>query len=137
MIKVGDTISKRYVFTREKIRFFAEETGDTNPLHHDEARAAASRFGGIIACGAHMSGVLMSLGAAQAAEQQGENVGLDFSFRFRKAIPAGMAATFSWTVTEIEWSDKLKGDLIKSEGYIKDDAGTVYVVGHSKAVLWR
>jgi acyl dehydratase len=137
MIKVGDTISRPYVFTRETIKLFADETGDTNPLHHDEAAAAASRFGGIIACGAHMSGVLMSLGAAQMTEQEGENVGLDFCFRFHKAIPTGMAATLSWTITEIAWSGKLKGDLVKAEGHIKDDAGTVYVTGHSKAVLWR
>jgi len=136
MIKVGDTITRTYDFTRETIEAFARETGDPNPLHYDDGKAGASRFGGIIACGAHMSGVLMSLGAAQMAALDGENVGLEFGFRFLKAIPAGMTGRLSWTVSEVAWSEKLKGHLVKAEGRIEDDAGAVYVVGNSKAVLW-
>jgi acyl dehydratase len=74
MMEVGQTFSRPYVFTREGIKRFAEEAGDENPLHRDEAEAAASRFGGIIASGAHMSGVLMSLAASQLAGMR-ESVG--------------------------------------------------------------
>jgi acyl dehydratase len=42
MIKVGDTISRPYVFTRETIKLFADETGDTNPLHAASFQGAAA-----------------------------------------------------------------------------------------------
>ena len=135
MIEIGDTVTRPYVFTRENIKLFADETGDNNPLHHDEAEAGASRFGGIIACGAHMSGVLMSLGATQLAGKK-ENVGLEFTFRFVKAIPAGTETTLSWTITAIEPSEKLKGHLIFGDGQIADASGVVYVTAKSKAVMW-
>jgi acyl dehydratase len=36
------------VVTTHDIELFTEMTGDRNPLHYDEERARASRFGGII-----------------------------------------------------------------------------------------
>jgi acyl dehydratase len=135
MMEVGQTFSRPYVFTREGIKRFAEEAGDENPLHRDEAEAAASRFGGIIASGAHMSGVLMSLAASQLAGMR-ESVGLEFQFRFLKAIPAGTATTLSWTVESIEPHEGLKGDLVTLEGRIADDTGAIYVTGRSKGIVW-
>lgn len=135
MPEAGQTFSKPYLFTLENIKRYAEESGDENPLHHDEDAAAASRFGGIIACGAHMSGVLMSL-AASRREGKRQGVGLEFSFRFLKAIPAGTATTLSWTVKSIEPNEKLKGDVVTMEGLIADEAGTVYVTAQSKGVSW-
>jgi acyl dehydratase len=35
----------------------ARTMGDANPMHHDEAFATPSRFGGLIACGPHISGL--------------------------------------------------------------------------------
>lgn len=37
--------------SREKIRAYAETTGDRNPLHLDDAYAASTPFGGVIAHG--------------------------------------------------------------------------------------
>ena len=44
--------------TARDIELFTEITGDRNPLHYDEATAAASRFGGIIVQGGVTSGLL-------------------------------------------------------------------------------
>jgi acyl dehydratase len=134
-MEVGETFSKPYVFTLEGIRRFAEEAGDLNPLHSDEATAAASRFGGIIASGAHMSGVLMSLAASHLAGVK-ENVGLEFTFRFRRAIPAGTATVLSWTVTSKEPHEKLKGEIVTMDGQIADEVGSLYVTSQSKGIVW-
>ena len=135
MYRVGSEFSKPYVFTAENIRRFAEEAGDENPFHRDEAKAAASRFGGIIASGPHMSAVLMAVCASSMAGTR-DGVGLEFNFRFAKAIPAGTATLLSWTVTGIEPHEGLKGDLVSLEGRIVDDARKVYVTCQARTVVW-
>jgi len=56
--KVGDSARRSRVVQARDIELFTEITGDRNPLHYDEARAAASRFGGIIVQGGVTSGLL-------------------------------------------------------------------------------
>lgn len=135
MLRVGYEVSKPYVFTRENIRRFADEAGDDNPFHRDEEKAAASRFGGIIASGPHMSAVLMAVCASREMGTR-DGVGLDFSFRFLRAIPAGTATSLIWTVTAVEPHEGLKGELITLEGRIVDDRGKVYVTCLAHTVVW-
>jgi acyl dehydratase len=135
MLKAGDNFSKPYVFTLESIVDFARASGDENPLHYDEAKAAASRFGGIIASGTQMSAVLMGVIATWTTAGH-DSVGLDFSFRFKKAIPAGTATTLSWTVMDVAPHRGLKGDLLTLEGRIADEAGTIYVSAQGHCVIW-
>jgi 3-hydroxybutyryl-CoA dehydratase len=49
--KVGDTVSISRRITDVDIRFFAELTGDNNPVHLDEGFAEKTRFGRRIAHG--------------------------------------------------------------------------------------
>ena len=135
MYKVGDEFSKPYVFTRESIGHFAELAGDENPYHRDETKAAASRFGGIIASGPHMAAVLMAVCASSIAGTR-DGVGLEFNYRFVKAIPAGTATSLDWTVTGIEPHAGLKGDLVTLDGRIVDEAGKVYVTCQASTVVW-
>ena len=135
MYQVGHEFAKPYVFTAENIKRFAQEAGDENPYHRDEAKAAASRFGGIIASGPHMSAVLMAVCASSMAGKR-DGVGLDFNFRFVKAIPAGTATSLAWTVTGIEPHEGLKGDLVTLDGRIVDAAGKVYVTCQARTVVW-
>lgn len=135
MYEVGSEFSKPYVFTAENIKRFAQEAGDENPFHRDEVRAAASRFGGIIASGPQMSAVLMAVCASSMAGKR-DGVGLDFNFRFLKAIPAGTAALLAWIVTAIEPHEGLKGDLVTLDGRIVDEAGKVYVTCQARTVIW-
>ena len=137
MRHVGDEFSKPYVFTVENIRRFADDAGDENPFHRDAAKAAASRFGGIIASGPQMAAVLMAVCASgEAGTHEHDGVGLDFSFRFLRAIPAGTATSLAWTVTAIAPHEGLKGDLVTLEGRIVDDRGKVYVTCLAHTVVW-
>lgn len=55
MIKVNDTYSYKTIFTQEDVEFFANLTGDFNPIHLDKEFAAKSEFGRQI-----VQGVLVS-----------------------------------------------------------------------------
>src|SRR6056297_3335846 len=43
-IKVGDHYEKDFLVTDQKVRIFAEISGDDNPIHVDEEFAAKTRF---------------------------------------------------------------------------------------------
>jgi acyl dehydratase len=67
-----------YLFTTEAIKRFAVPY-DPQPFHIDEARAARSPYGGLIASGWHVAAIWMKLNvAAQLREQEAaRDAGLD------------------------------------------------------------
>jgi len=54
----GDKASRTQTITDDMIRAFAELTGDTNPVHLDDAYAAGTRFGRRIAHGMIAAGLI-------------------------------------------------------------------------------
>ena len=54
----GDKASRVQVISDEMIRSFAQLTGDTNPVHLDDAYAAGTRFGRRIAHGMIAAGLI-------------------------------------------------------------------------------
>ena len=60
-VVVGDRAETRRTVTEQLLEHFAEATGDRNPIHFDEAYAASTRFGGRIAHGLLVGGVISSL----------------------------------------------------------------------------
>ncbi|MGD8897238.1 MAG: MaoC family dehydratase [Acidobacteriota bacterium] len=56
--RVGQTAERSRLVKPEYIRLFTEISGDRNPLHYDEAAAAASRFGEIVVQGGVTSSIL-------------------------------------------------------------------------------
>jgi len=57
-IKPGATASRTMTISDEIIRSFAAVTGDTNPVHLDDAYAAGTRFGRRIAHGMIAAGLI-------------------------------------------------------------------------------
>ena len=125
-VTVGETFGREVPFTAETIAAFATQCGDTNPLHHDPAVAAASRFGGIIACGPHTTAVLMAL-IADHFSGRGPSVGLGFTFRLRSAVRAGEVVHMRWRVTGVARKDSLRGHVVSMEGQMVRPDGTVAV----------
>lgn len=117
--EVGRVVARRYTFSAENIKAYAEMAGDTNPLHHDAAMAAESRFGALIASAAHSTGVLISV-AADKFSPNGEAVGLGFSLTLRRAVKAGTETDLIWEITGKEFSDKLNGTVVELAGQIRD-----------------
>jgi 3-hydroxybutyryl-CoA dehydratase len=131
----GHTKSKPYVFDAAAIRAFAAMAGDENRLHHDTAYALRSRFKGLIASGAHMAAVLMGFGASMISEHH-EAVGLEFTFKFSRAIPAGTATLLTYTIRDAQLNAKLGGTLLTFEGAITDASGKPFASTTGSAVVW-
>jgi acyl dehydratase len=58
---LGQTAERSLRVTAESVRTFAELTGDYNPLHFDEAFAAGTKFGRLVAQGGLTTGILHAL----------------------------------------------------------------------------
>jgi acyl dehydratase len=76
----GDSARRTRTVTVRDIELFTELTGDRNPLHYDEARAAASRFGGIIVQGGVTSGLLNAVVAEDLPGPGSVFLHVDWSF---------------------------------------------------------
>jgi acyl dehydratase len=64
-LRAGSSARRTRTVTHRDIELVTEITGDRNPLHHDDALAARSRFGGIVVPGGVTSGLLNALVAEQ------------------------------------------------------------------------
>ena len=69
----GTTASRTRTVTAEDIERFTAMTGDRNPLHYDAARAAATRFGGIVVQGGVTTG-LAQRGRRRGPPRSGQRV---------------------------------------------------------------
>jgi acyl dehydratase len=134
VITVGDTFSKQVRFDGGSISSFALLTGDTNPLHHDAAYAAKTRFGGIIASGAHVTALLTGMVAGHFADK-GTNVGLDFSFRFQAPVRLDDLINMRWTMTGRMPKLSMRGDVITLEGEAVRSDGIVAVSATAHVLL--
>lgn len=123
---VGESFSKEVPFDSPGIAEFARLCGDTNPLHHDAAYAARSRFRGIIASGPQVTSFMMAMVAAFFTAR-GPGVGLGFNFRLRSAVRAGEVVTMRWRVTAVKEKRSLGGHVISLEGEAVRPDGTVAV----------
>src|SRR6059058_3375273 len=80
MPRVGETARRTRTVRADDIALFTELTGDRNPLHYDEERARASRFGGIIVQGGVTSGLLNALVAEDLPGPGSVFLHVDWSF---------------------------------------------------------
>ena len=101
---------------------YARAAGDTNPVHHDPAFAAASRYGRLIASGTHTTALLLGLTASHFS-QHGAMVGLEFWVRFRRPVFADETVRLEWLVVKVTPNEKLNGDVVELRGRIKGENG--------------
>ena len=102
----GDALPPvRRVITRESIDAYRAASGDNNPIHYDDAFAAATRFGGVIAHG--------MLTLALVSEMMTQAYGADWPaagglrVRFRGAAHPGDALESTGTVAKSEANDSV------------------------------
>lgn len=134
-MRVGERFAKDIAFTEVSIRQFASHVGDTNPLHHDQAAAAASPFGRIIASGTHTSAMMLAAVPDYLKAWQ-PNVGLEASVRMLRPVRAGDRARIEWEVTDIADTPKLKGWIVTLVGRLVRDDGVVAVTAVSKSLVY-
>ncbi|RWP54415.1 MaoC/PaaZ C-terminal domain-containing protein [Mesorhizobium sp.] len=111
---VGQAFSRRLVFQADSVRAFATLAGDTNPLHHDERIARASRFGRLIAAGTQTSTMLAGAVAGNLCSLR-PSLGLEMSFRFRRAVLIDEPLSAKWEIISIQPNKRLNGDIVTIE----------------------
>ncbi|GHE65041.1 hypothetical protein GCM10019059_25910 [Camelimonas fluminis] len=129
---VGARTQSWLTLDADAIRAGATLVGDFNPLHHDEAFAARTRFGGLFASGAHTSALLagaVSQGWPSAEPDSARgHVGVDYAVQFKAPCPANHRLRLEWEVTAIE--PKSRGHIVRLDGQIVDeDTGVVVLTG--------
>jgi len=91
MPEVGAVAERSRTTSMRDVEMFTEMTGDRNPLHYDEALAAATPFGGLIVQGGVTSGLLNAV-VAENIPGPG-TVFLGVEWRFVKAVRVGETIT--------------------------------------------
>lgn len=99
-LSLGQSAERRHVVGSGDIEAFAQVSGDTNPVHLDEAYAATTTFGGRIAHGmlsaAYISAVLGTQLPGPGA------IYLTQSLRFRRPVKIGDEVTARVTVKALD-----------------------------------
>jgi len=127
-IEVGQRAQRTRVVQPRDIELFTELTGDRNPLHYDDERAGASRFGGVIVQGGVTSGLL---NAVVAEDLPGPgSVFLHVDWSFRAPVRPGDSITAQVEVLEVR-SDK---PISKLRTAITNQDGTIVLDG--EALVW-
>jgi acyl dehydratase len=132
-MEIGQTARRTRTVTARDIALFTEMTGDCNPLHYDEAVAAASRFGGIIVQGGVTSGLLNAL-VAEDLPGPG-SVFLHVDWAFKAPVRPGDEITAEASVLETRTDkpiSRLRTTITNQDGVIVLD-GTVLVYRDSAA----
>lgn len=123
MPRVGQTARRSRAVTARDIALFTEISGDRNPLHYDEAKAGASRFGGIVVQGGVTSAIL---NAVVAEDLPGPGtVFLQVHWSFKAPVRPGDSITGEVEVTAVR-DDKPITEL--RTRVLRDD-GTVVLEG--------
>jgi 3-hydroxybutyryl-CoA dehydratase len=102
-----------------RVSEYAAAVGDDNPVHHDEAFAAASRYGRLIASGTHTTALILGLTAAHFSKHTAM-VGLEFSVKFLRQIYADETIHLEWLVIRVKPNRKLRGDIVELRGRIRN-----------------
>ncbi len=95
-LSVGDTIQFSKNISDADVQRFASASGDTNPIHLDEDYAAETRFGGRIAHGILVSGLI----SAALARLPGNVIYLAQDVEFLKPVRVGDRVTAAVEVAE-------------------------------------
>jgi 3-hydroxybutyryl-CoA dehydratase len=100
-IQVGDTVEFTRTVTSDDIVAFANVTGDTNPLHLDDAYAAKTRFKRRIAHGMLSAGFISAALGTRLAPHACV-VYLSQTLRFQRPVYIGDTVTARVEVTKID-----------------------------------
>ena len=98
---LGQVIVAKRTFTQENFNLFAELSHDDNPIHVDPAFAATTRFGGTVAHGMMLYGMILGV----LSENFSNVRQLEQDLIFPKPTYANMEVTLRLEVTEVQ--DKL------------------------------
>jgi acyl dehydratase len=132
--QVGERFSRDVTFDADSIRSFATLAGDHNPLHHDQAYASRSRFGGLIASGTHFGALLMGMVGTHLSSGT-MALGVEFSLRCRKAVRTGQTLRLVWSIIAVVPKPMLGGDFVRLKGRMVDAGGITYLTAAATCLV--
>ena len=118
----------------DAVSAFAHAAGDHNPLHHDDAFAATTRFGRRLASGPQTTAHLMALTASHFAAR-GAMVGLEFWFRFNKPIYADETIALEWLIVSVKENSRSRGEIIDLRARIRNERGETAVGAKGRVLV--
>jgi acyl dehydratase len=119
---IGEKFSREHLFDAEQASAFATDAGDDNPLHHDAAFAAASRYGRLIVSGTQTAALLLGLTASHFSKR-GPAVGVGYTLAYKRAVYMDERVTVEWTVDTIRPTSSGDGLLIGMTGSLRNAHG--------------
>lgn len=125
-IKIGDTAERTTVITDEMIQLFAKCSGDTNPVHLDEAYAKGTMFKERIAHGILVTGLIS---AVMGCDFPGEGaIYVSQTVNFLRPVKIGDEIT-----AKVEAIEKIPGrqNKVKFRTYCINQRGKIVVDGDS------
>jgi 3-hydroxybutyryl-CoA dehydratase len=131
--KPHERFSSTITLTPSGAAEFAHAAGDHNPLHHDAAYAAQTRYRRPLASGTQTTAHLMALTATHFS-QRGAMVGLEFWFRFRRPVFADETISLELLVVAVKANAHLGGDVVELRGRVRN-ASDETAVGAKGRVL--
>lgn len=117
-----ERFSSVVTLTPDAVSAYSHAAGDTNPVHHDAAFAASTRYGRPIASGTHTTALLLALTASHYS-QETAMVGLEFWVRFRRPIYADETIRLEWLVVKVTPNSTLNSDVVELRGRIRNQSG--------------
>lgn len=122
---LGEYLEQEVEITEQRVRAFAEATGDFNPLHLDEEYARGTIFGSRVAHGMIHGGIFSAI-MGQRFPGPG-TIYLSQTLRFRKPVFLGERIRYRVEIVEIiQEKNRLK---FKTEGY--NSRGETVVTGEA------
>lgn len=99
---LGQVIVAKRTFTQENFNLFAELSHDDNPIHVDPAFAATTRFGGTVAHGMMLYGMILGV----LSENFPDACQLEQDLVFPNPTYANLEMTIRLEVTELQADSK-------------------------------
>lgn len=116
-LDLGYRFAKALRLSSDEIIAGAQFLDDQNPIHNDPAHFATLRFGGLIACGPHVSGIHACMLPTHCTSLGYNVLGTVFTVRYSAPFHADTLHDLAWTITALAPH--------RSGGNIIDWTGTV------------
>jgi 3-hydroxybutyryl-CoA dehydratase len=134
IVRPRDRFSTEVTLDPSLVTEFARAAGDPNPVHHDPAFAATTRFGRPIASGTQTTALLLGLTASHFS-RGASMVGLEFWVQFRRPVFADETIRLEWLVIKVTANARLGGDIVELRGRIKGQDGQTAVGAKGRVLV--
>jgi 3-hydroxybutyryl-CoA dehydratase len=127
-IKKGAVFQQKFTVSEEIVKTFAEITGDTNPVHLDEAFAKTTQFGKRIAHGMLVASFISKV---LGRDFPGDGtIYVSQKVRFRR--PVFIGDTITVEIEVMEKNDEKKRIIMRTD--VMSDSGEKVVIGEAEVM---